>query len=156
MIGGPFAREATPHYLLPSNTDALAAEDIDPLWAVVRAIHAAWGDPVVDPLHFRSQWLEFVTTRAEQQPSYLAEYRSAARVLSELNAVHGDDMWLKLFHEHGGPGLETRLGHLRKYVVEEFIRVWLAAGGFRAYGAENYNGYVSGSRFAVRPSYRRA
>lgn len=156
MIGGPVANEATPLYLLPSNPEPLRRSEIEDLWRIVDAIHRTWGDPETDPLHFRSQWHEFVTTRAEQEPSYLEEYRSGLQVLLEFGTSHPDDIWTIVFFQHGGPGLETRFGHLRKFVIEEFIRVWLAAGGFKSYGAGNYNGYVSGSRFAVTPSYRRA
>jgi len=143
--------------LLPSDCGDLAPAEIDRLWKVVVAIAEHWGEPDDDPLLCRSQWLEFVHVRTSREPSYLAEYRSAIGVLDHLKAERGERAFEWLLFESGlkpGDPPMTALGHLKKYVVDEFIRVWLAAGGFRSYGAGNYNGYVGGSRFAVRPPYR--
>jgi hypothetical protein len=135
----------------------LQQAELDKLWEVFVRIGKTWGAAGDDPLYQRSQWLEFIAARCKEEPSYLAEYRSGLGVLAELKATHGDGVWDVLFFNHGvtpGPPA-TRLGHLRVFVVEEFIKVWLTTGGFRSYGAGNYNSYVSGSRFAVLPAYRR-
>jgi hypothetical protein len=135
----------------------LDPEQIDRLWKIFVEIARTWGDPKTDPMPQRSQWLEFVQLRTGREPSYLEEYHNALRVLDDLKAQHGRNAVTKLVRD---PGIKsddpatTPLAHAKKYVVEEFIRVWLATGGFRAYGAGNYNGYISGSRFGVRPSYR--
>jgi len=155
MINGSLALEVTPPRLLFSHPGDLTVPEVAGLWEVVLAVHCTWGAKDIDPLTLRSQWLEFITTRTAKEPSYVEEYRSGLRVVAELLADPAGDPWERLFFAHGSTDLTNRLGHLRKFVVEEFIAVWRAVGGFRTYGADNYNGYVSGSRFAVVPSYRR-
>jgi hypothetical protein len=157
MSDQPSPSAELPAGLLPSETGELSAEHIDRLWAIFVAIAREWGDPDADPMLQRSQWLEFVGLRVRQAPSYLEEYRNAVGVLDEWKARHGDQALPKILREPGVKPADTatsRLARLKKYVVDEFIRVWLATGGFRTYGAGNYNGYISGSRFAVRPPYR--
>ncbi|HYT88618.1 MAG TPA: hypothetical protein VEL76_07905 [Gemmataceae bacterium] len=156
MLGATISNQELPPYLLPSNTGHLSALEVEGLWEVFVHIGQTWGAVGADPLYQRSQWLEFLQVKTEEAPSYLEEYRSALAVLAELREVHSDGMWQKLFFEHGTTSPPTtRLAHLRTFVVEEFIKVWLTSGGFKTYGAGNYNSYVSGSRFAVRPPYRR-
>lgn len=143
--------------LLPSETGELRAEEADGLWALFVAIAAAWGDPDADPILQKSQWLEFIRVRTLEPPSYLEEYRNALRVLKSLRDRDGDRAMTRLLFDSGlspAEAASTPLAHLKRYVVDEFIRVWLATGGFRAYGSVNYNGYVSGSRFSVRLPYR--
>lgn len=169
--------------LLPAEPGPIASGDLEILWQLFVAIATAWGSDgerprsngnalsghasnghtsghssghgSPDPLALRSQWLEFIEVRTLTAPSYGGEYRSAVLVLEELNRIHGPAMWDQLlFGEHRTAPITSRLGHLRRYVVEEFIKVWLAAGGFKAFGAGNFNGYISGSRFAVKPPYR--
>ena len=156
MIGGPFSKQELPAHLLTSDPVALNADEVGRLWELFDHIGRTWGARDDDPLYQRSQWLEFLQVRTEHAPSYVAEYRNAIQVLDELRRVEGDEMWQKLLFAHGtsGPPI-TRLGHLRVFVVEEFIQVWLTSGGFKSYGAGNYNSYISGSRFAVRAPYRR-
>jgi hypothetical protein len=146
-----------PAGLLLSQPGELGPEQIERLWEIFVAIARQWGQPANDPMLQRSQWLEFVELRARQAPSYLEEYRNAVRVLDDWKARLGDQALPTILRESGvksEDAVTTPLAHLKRYVVDEFIRVWLATGGFRTYGAGNYNGYVSGSRFAVRPPYR--
>ena len=51
----------------------------------------------------------------------------------------------------------TRLGHAKHYVIDEFISVLVLAGGFRGLAGWNYKGFLGGSRFnraarVVRPA----
>jgi hypothetical protein len=166
--------------LLPAEPAPISPGDLEILWQLFVAIATAWGGDgdrprsncttadgpasngnasnrgaAPDPLTLRSQWLEFIEVRTLTAPSYSGEYRSGVLVLEELNRIHGPAMWDQLlFGDYRTAPPTSRLGHLRRYVVEEFIKVWLAAGGFRAFGAGNFNGYISGSRFAVQPPYR--
>ena len=165
--------EKLPERLLPAEPGPVSPDDLKVLWQLFVAIATAWGGHrresngqaldrngsnahgSPDPLALRSQWLEFVEVRTLTAPSYSGEYRSAVLVLEELSRVHGSAMWDELlFGVSRTAPITSRLGHLRRYVVEEFIKVWLAVGGFKAFGAGNFNGYVSGSRFAVKAPYR--
>jgi hypothetical protein len=146
-----------PPDLLPSPIGELEPDQIERLWSVFVAISDAWGDRHTDVKAQRSQWLEFLQLRTRQAPSYLEEYRNAVRVIDALEAAHpGQAMKTALFASGVKPedAPTTSLAHFKRYVVDEFIRVWLATGGFRSFGGGNYNGYISGSRFAVQPPYR--
>ena len=157
-----------PERLLPAEPGPISPNDLEILWQLFVAIATAWGGNrhesnghaldrggSPDPLAQRSQWLEFIEARTLTAPSYGGEYRSAVLVLEELSRVHGPAIWDELlFGASRSAPPTSRLGHLRRYVVEEFIKVWLASGGFKAFGAGNFNGYVSGSRFAVQAPYR--
>jgi hypothetical protein len=150
-----------PSGLLPSPLGRLSPEEIDQLWDIFVAIARTWGRPDADPMPMRSQWLEFVELRVGQAPSYLVEYQNAIAVLAGWKTDQNEAALTNLLCDSSAqPGPASTLAHttpaahLKRYVVDEFIRVWLAAGGFREYGAGNYNGYISGSRFAVRPAYR--
>ncbi|HEY1068128.1 MAG TPA: hypothetical protein VGE52_18540 [Pirellulales bacterium] len=157
MSVGDFAGDAVPARLFYSPPGKLTPEELERLWEVFVKIGERWGARSDNALYQRSQWLEFVTLKCEEDPSYLAEYHNAIKVLDSLQ-TDGRTDWEVVFVSHGiDPETPptTRLGHFRVFVVVEFIKVWLASGGFRSYGAGNYNGYVSGSRFAVVTAYRR-
>ncbi len=157
MIGGPISAEDVPALPFTSLPGELERDELERLWELFDHIGQAWWPSGDSPLYQRSQWLEFVTVKCKEKPSYLEEYRSGLRVLNELKGAYGEAAWEKLLFEHAVPAgpPTTRLAHFRRFVVEEFIKVWLTSGGFRAFGAGNYNSYVSGSRFAVKPAYRR-
>ena len=157
MHAGARSADVLPERLLESAPGELSAAELAPLWELFAAIGQAWGDGSLDPRRQHSHWREFIAVRTLSEPSYLAEYRSAVLVLDELRQQHGPQLWHELFF--GSVRAEaptTARGHLRRYVVEEFIKLWLTSGGFKAFGAGNYNSYVSGSRFAVKPPYRLA
>ncbi|MGZ6992284.1 MAG: hypothetical protein ACXVKJ_14310, partial [Ilumatobacteraceae bacterium] len=101
--------------------------------------------------------------------SYVAEYENALGVVEELVALYGKPAaFTKLFLDNGIPkvvangypvvNLDTRLAHAKHFVVDEFIRVQVVAGGFKQFIEPkptkvrpdyivNYNGFVAGSRF---------
>ena len=156
MIGGEIAKSDAGTGRVFSKPGELARADLAVLWDLFVEIGRTWGDPKDDPNYQRSQWLEFIELKTKEAPSYLAEYQYGAEVYRELREIYGDGLAQALFFEHGAAEFPaSRLAHFRTHVVEEFIQVWLTTGGFRAYGAGNYNSYVSGSRFAVRDAYRR-
>lgn len=149
-----------PNRLLPSEPGQLDVDTLECLWELFAAIANIWGTKegsanLNSPLAYRSQWLEFIDAKTLHRPSYVTEYRTGVETLRELHQRHGAGVWNELmFGPSRQAALTTKVGHLRHYVAEEFIRVWLVAGGFKAYGAGNYNGFVSGSRFATAPPYR--
>jgi hypothetical protein len=85
MPTAPIATDELPPYLLPTSDDptSLNAEEIEKLWAIVKNIATTWA-PDSEPLHQRSQWVEFLDARTNSEPSYLAEYRNGLAVLAEL------------------------------------------------------------------------
>jgi hypothetical protein len=171
MIGSAFCKEWVPTDLLDRETgiEFDPVVDTERLWEVFCGINDTWalvrrprGDgSAADASVLRSSWREFVSLRIQQTPSYAGEYANALRVLDDLASIYGDDALEKLLFESGlaydksgrmaGVGEKThpntRLGHAKHYVIDEFISVLVVAGGFRSIAGWNYKGFLGGSRF---------
>jgi hypothetical protein len=166
MIGGPVCRGPLASQLLLAEPRELTRAEIDGLWRIFAAIGRTWQNTVHDSAGLRSSWLEFVAEKTLVRPSYVAEYTNALEVVEELVALYGEsDAFAKLFLDNGIPvdakgyyRLGTRLAHAKYFVVDEFIRVQIVAGGFRNFirphlpnilpeNIVNYNGFIAGSRF---------
>ncbi len=163
MIGGDRSNQIVGHGLISSPTGRLLEREVRNLWQIFQKIVSHWHDEKNDdndPEKYFGQWHEFVELNTRQSPSYLYEYRSGLTVLKELEE-ECPDYWDKLFFDHGMDlnygGKEernyefdhraTRLGHLKLYVVDEFIDVYLTSGGYAQFGAQNYNSFIYRSRF---------
>lgn len=139
----------------------LAAAEIERLWRLFHAIGEYWQNTSNDSVGQRSSWTEFITLRAMQKPSYVAEYENALRVMEELEAEFGENAFQMMFQHKLGDKEDprTRMDHLKRFVVNEFIQMQIVAGGFRGFGSDtegknreklrplNYNGFVRGSRY---------
>lgn len=146
---------------LPAEPRELAAAEMEQLWELFHAIGEYWKNTTDNSAGQRSSWTEFVMLRATKRPSYVTEYENALKVIDELRAEFGDDAFRTLFQhklrEKDKP--LTRMDHAKKFVVDEFIRMQIVAGGFRGFGSDadgknraklrplNYNGFVRGSRY---------
>lgn len=147
-----------------SSPERLDADQLGLLWRLFQGIAEVWQirDEIGPTEQLYSQWVEFIETRCnpgvpEQDPSYLEEYRSAASVLRELYGEHGthtvhEYLYLEAVPVPAEPS--NRFEHLQRYVVWEFLPVFLVAGGFRAFGAANVRGHVGGSRFRRERPYQ--
>src|SRR5262249_7054282 len=136
--------------LLPAEPRRLTHSEIDGLWRIFVAIGQVWKNTFYESAGLKSSWLEFVTLRTTIRPSYVAEYGNALQGVAELVSLYPDDAFETLFldshrkvDDHGlpldkplakdraGMKLDTRLAHAKHFVVDEFIRVQVVAGGFR-------------------------
>jgi hypothetical protein len=178
QIGAELCRQEIDSKLLPAQTRELSEEEVEGLWRIFVAIGEAWENTVHDSAGLKSSWLEFVTQKSVHEPSYVEEYVNALAVIKELEQCHVRDAFEKLFFCNGipgdvldsngvpGPALDTRLAHAKHFVVDEFIRVQIIAGGFKNFirpqtqsirpeNIVNYNGFIAGSRYnrikPVRP-----
>lgn len=169
-----YSSEAVASGMFRAAAGALEPRHIDQLWMIFKGIGDHWSNTSMDSAGQKSSWTEFVMLRCEQKPSYIAEYHNAIAVFEELRQEHGEKLWTRLF-SHESPSAEqlsTRLDHAKYFVIDEFIRVQIVAGGFRGFGSDvngkrrqrfrplNYNGFVRGSRYntqvQVRPYLPRA
>ncbi len=159
---------------IPGVARALGQDEIDGLWDIFVTINETWrlfhtrdaDHPVPDASNLRSTWLELVRLRAEPPdytehsnisdcidtyPTYVGEYINALAVAQALqDEPHDKDREGGALHKllFCSPGYaNTRLGHAKRYVVDEFMSVMIVAGGFKEFGPRNYNGFVAGSRF---------
>ena len=188
MIGGEICRQQLAPQLLLAEPRKLTRTEIDGLWRIFAAIGRVWNNTVHDSAGLKSSWLEFLTAKTMTRPSYVSEYVNALAVVAELIDMYGETKAFEnLFLDNGEPRdssgapldkplfkdnapikLDTRLAHAKHFVVDEFIRVQIVAGGFkkfiRPHEAEirpgeirpenvvNYNGFIAGSRFnRVKP-----
>jgi hypothetical protein len=137
------------------DSQSLSAHEMGGLWTLFLAIHDSWGSEACRPDDMASQWREFVQLKVNGSPTYLEHYRSASALLDELRQTHGDRLYRFIFfdgelHRHA----DARLAVLKRYVIDEFIRVYVSLGGFRSFGGKNYTGFVSGSRYRSQRPYR--
>lgn len=157
MIGGEKSHEKVGDEMLPSNPCALSESTRRVLWNVVVHIGRAWGITSCEAEETASAFRECVHLKCEEVPSYSAEYDNAVVVLDELIEMYGEESaYQQLFFS---PGIEeedhdTRLAHLKEYVVDQLISLVVVVVGFRAFGAHNHAGYIGGSRFRRVPPYR--
>jgi hypothetical protein len=177
IIGGDLCREVLKAGLISSEPRDLLDAELQGLWEIFREIGRHWGNVRDDSAGLHSSWLEFVTQRATTRPSYVGEYANALRVMEELVSKYTyDDAFQKLFFDNGLPTAQggrpppptTRLAHAKQYVVDEFMKVQIVAGGFKDFVASdlehrsprpdyiaNHRAFIAGSRFnrivPVRP-----
>ncbi len=160
-LGSGLCAETVPPGLLDSTGQVLSDAAMEVLWDLFVQIGRSWHNVQHDSADLRSSWLEFIAAKTDVPPSYIGEYCNAVDILEELIAVHGSPAAFDLlFFQSGIPNSKptTRLAHTKVYVVNEFIRVQVVAGGFRGFGGThrnlNYNGFVRGSRYNRMPQVR--
>ena len=139
-----------------AGSGCLSSTNIDELWKLFIAIHVNWGsDTACRVEDMSSRWREFIELKVTATPSYLRRYTEACDLIADLRAVHNDRLYQFLLidgelHRESDP----RLVDLKRYVIDEFIRVYVSSGGFRSFGGKNYAGFISGSRFRSQRPYR--
>ncbi|MCG8448153.1 MAG: hypothetical protein MI725_01060 [Pirellulales bacterium] len=163
-IGGPYCQDTVNPGLIQVEAHVLTEHQRDMLWQLFKEIGQCWENVfspkkgVYDSSNLRSSWLEFIEAKTTQEPSYIAEYVNAVMVIEELVDLFGREAaYKRLFLENGinqdEPPL-TRIAHAKRYVVDEFIRMQVIAGGHKAFGGANYAGYIGGSRYTLGPRVR--
>jgi hypothetical protein len=154
-----FWDEALPQQMLASPLAPLTPEQIESLWEIFCAIPDHWGIKY-DVILIRSRWLDMLEARCSGEPNYLPEYAHASQVFDALFAKLGDKKQAA-FRIYGTlvtdrVQADTRMKHAKFYVVNDFIRCFIASGGFRAFvaNARNHAGFMGGSRFREWPPVR--
>lgn len=157
MIGGPICHGKVAATLLDHEDHVLTAAHRQLLWEIFVEIGKCWGNFDDGSASVHSSWSEFIEAKVHSPPSYVGEYANAAACVQELVQQYGhDEAYRQLFLQNGipaGPPV-TRLAHAKRYVIDEFIRVQVVAGGFKGFvspSPANYNGYVGGSRYNRLP-----
>ncbi len=168
LIGGDFSSEPLAAKLLPSEPRELTDAEVQSLWRIFVEIGTAWDNIVHDSAGLKSSWLEFLGAKTTRRPSYVAEYVNAIQVIDDL-IEHEDEPFHKLFFDNGLScgALDTRLAHTKNFVVDEFIKVQIVAGGFKSFvepdeppairpdNVSNHRAFIAASRYSrilpVRP-----
>lgn len=162
----PIALSAVDANYLDHEDDFLPGVVREKLWEIFVEIGRAWENVPNDSAGLRSSWLEFIEAKTTRSPNYVGEYANAVSVMQELVGGLGREWaYQQLFFNSGVSAKDppvTRLAHLKRYVVDEFIAVQVTASGFRGFADSifspnrplNYAGFVRGSRYNERPSAR--
>ncbi|MDE4618402.1 hypothetical protein [Sinorhizobium meliloti] len=129
---------------------------IKSLWTIFVAIGDHWSLDD-DPSTYRLRFETFLENRTKLNPVYQGYYVDGAAYFDGLLADIGSAAALeRLFTQKprvvqsGIPA--TRLEAVQRFVVNEFISLRLALGGFRALGAINYRGYFGGANIEGEPT----
>ncbi len=124
----------------------------DRLWSLFGHIVRRWSD--ADPQTMRSNWLVFIANRQRVDAAYATWFAQAASMLDERVAALGEAAAIE---ELLGPKAESaQTGWALTLVRDEFIALFLSLGGFKAYGALNYRGYIAGANVPGETPYRTA
>lgn len=160
LIGGQVCQDKVLATLIDPEDHHLTALQKEQLWEIFVEIGRAWQNLDDDSASVKSSWLEFVHAKTSQEPSYVGEYANAIAVVQELIQMYGrGEAFNKLFFANGIPDgpPTTRVAHAKVYVINEFIRMQVVAGGFKGFvqpSALNYKGYIGGSRYNLQARVR--
>ena len=122
------------------------------LWSLWEAIGNYWhlSD---EPERYRSRLRTFMDNRTSINPLYQGYYDIARAVILDLIAQHGSPKAFEvLFQTKTSTGVpQSPIEATKRFVVDEFIAIRLALGGFHTFGATNYCGYFGGANIANEP-----
>jgi len=142
---------------LSNSVPELSTELFESMWALFAAIGSYWGTMADGNLH-RTQLFDFMANRIKLDPLYLEYYATAAKVMSDLAEKFGARAYQELFTNAAAGSetpLQTPMGIARQRVSNEFVSLHLALGGFMAFGAVNYPGFICGPNIpGAVPPYR--
>lgn len=133
----------------------ISSATLEAMWALFVAIGNFWQN-VDDPAPMRSNFEVFIHNRIAFNPMYAATYGLAAEVIEELKEEHGDPggyafLFTNNLANEAPP--DTPLQWTRQLVSNEFVALQLALGGFKAFGAKNYDGgFIGGPNIPGRPA----
>jgi hypothetical protein len=157
-IGGSVCNEKLSANLIFAEGQVLTYQNKEALWEIFEAIGVNWSNTIYDSNNQRSSWYEMLKAKTENAPNYTGEYVNAIYVMNELEAIYGiGGAYKKIFFEsdvdNNAPPT-TRLAHCKIFVINEFIRMQITAGGFKSWGtkyggeqAKNYSGFLGGTRY---------
>lgn len=131
----------------PERVGLLVDDELDELFDMFRYIGEAWDS--ASNLDNREAFASVIALKTERAPSYLTEYREAVAELRRRRARDGRDRAMAaLFFERPDP-------RIHRFVIAELLRLQIAYGGFRAFGAVNARGCPGGPfAGAARLPYR--
>lgn len=131
----------------------LTKEIIATLWQLFINIGKYWQNMTEEESkELYHKWRIFIYNRIHFNPDYIAEYENAANVIDSL----GDKAFEIIFTDPAAniAPPTTKLARTRQLISNEFIALQLSLGGFKSFGAKNYNGYFGGINKKGFPPYR--
>lgn len=130
-------------------------DQIDVLWAVFGYIGQNWGTSA-DCAMPQTQFQQVLQWQMQRDPAYQGYYQQAVAEYQQLLEQYGSPppaMAALLAENRYHP---TNPSNVANFVLLEFMRWNIAFGGFKAFGYENYNGWMGGGSFLQQPPPYRA
>jgi hypothetical protein len=164
MVTSASLRQLESGDIFPAVGRPLSSNELNDLWRIFSAINQKWslfcddaGNASEHALYrVRSSWREFVRLRANpehpwQGASYIKEYQNAIEIVYKLSDRAFDLLFAVGTKYAEAPPADVEISaeclrHAKYFVVNEFMSVMVATGGFKHFGGRNYNGYMAGSR----------
>ena len=159
MAEPEFWDQQLPVDMLMALDQPLSGAEVDLLWSMFRSIAIHW-ETKIDAELMRSRWLDMLEARSSGRSDFRGEYSNAASVWKAmLDKLEEPGARTKLYGDTVVTNVDqatTRLAHVKFYVANDFIRCFVATGGFRGFvpKARNYTGFMGGSRFREWPPIR--
>jgi len=145
----------------------LEQETFDAMFELFSQIGIFWQN-IADSKPYKSRLYAFMQNRIRLRPSYDDYYKIAHKTLTVLIAELGEEKAYQFLFTNTEinksqseiydlPYKEKCLALTRQKVSNEFVAYQLALGGFKAFGAKNYLGYIGGAYIPDEPvPYRTA
>lgn len=170
MASTTYSNEKINAHQLTGVERRLTEDEFSQLWYLFKLIEVAWQfEPIADRL--RSQWEDMMlarcrdieriepNTKAPKLISYAAEYVNAANVIAELRNELNETDLIEIIFFSNAEVILTRLDHMKAFVVDDFIKLYVLSGGFKQFGNgklkdSNYRAFMKGSRYAETPPVR--
>jgi hypothetical protein len=124
------------------------------MWEIFVHIGKFWQN-MEDPTPYKSLLYSFMLNRINRHPIYQEYYVLAEKAMAELIAEKGKDKAYEyLFTDKDAANTppETIIALTRQVVANEFMALQLSLGGFKAFGAKNYCGYIGGAYIPGKPA----
>ena len=110
-----------------------------------------WGN-LKDPEAYRSRLKVFMQNRIKLNPIYVEYYRIAEYEINQLIKAHGEQQAYEHLFTLDTETASIPLSITREQVSNEFIAFQLSVGGFKAFGAKNFPGYIGGAYIPGQPA----
>jgi hypothetical protein len=125
----------------------------DAMWELFVQIGKFWKN-IDDPSEHKPRVYSFMENRIALDPMYRDYYITANNVIKQLVDQYGEvEGYHHLFTDPDAMKSPpaTPLALTRQKVSNEFVSLQLAVGGFKAFGAKNYCGFIGGAYVPSAP-----
>jgi len=138
--------QASEQHPLSASLPPIGEDVFASMWRMFVQIGKFWNN-MDDPAPYKTQLYTFMVNRISLDPTYHHYYILAKQVTDQLIDKLGEDAaYAFLFTDPSATTASTSpLALTHRYVSNEFIAWQLALGGFKAWGALNYCGYIGGA-----------
>lgn len=127
----------------------------DDLWKIFLKIAEYWPSEDVNVSQMKSRFRIFISNRIMADSKYLFEYINALKLVRPNEQQ--TDPYRNLFFNPAANVFppNTPVARARQYVSNEFIKLYLSLGGFKAFdkSLKNYPGFIAGTNTEASTPY---